>query len=170
MLAMQNRHVALRIVLCIDFGHLRWRGFRFGQRSPLAVADPSALLSRRSINVEEAHRFAILLQLILDVAFKCQRLGMGKIDARVIQILAVVNADGNKPAGLGMRLIAGPLEDRDSAQIGRVRLGFGDLAGILRGAEMRKTNAAEPTARLPLSTIDLNLAMTRSTSLDNNQN
>ena len=145
MLPVQNRHVALRIVLCIDFGHLRWRGFRFGQRSPLAVADPSALLSRRSINVEEAHRVAILLQLILDVAFKCQRLGMCKVDARVIQILAIVNADGDKPGGLGMRFIAGPLEYCHSSQIGSVRLGFSDLARILRmrGNEKNKRSGTK---------------------------
>jgi hypothetical protein len=32
-----------------------------------------------------------------------------------------------------MRFIAGPLKDRDSAQVWRIRFGFGDLAGILRG-------------------------------------
>ncbi len=76
---------------------------------------------------------AIVLELILDVALQCERLGLGEIDAGVIEILPVVDANGNKTAGLGMRFIAGPLEDRDSAQVWRIRFGFGDLAGILRG-------------------------------------
>ena len=74
-----------------------------------------------------------MLELVLYVALQCERLGLGEIDTGVIEVLAVIDTDGNETAGLGMRFIAGPLEHRDSAQVGRVRVGFRDLPGILRG-------------------------------------
>jgi hypothetical protein len=65
---------------------------------------------------------------------------MCKVDAGVIKILAIVDANWNNPGGLGMRLIAGPLEDRNSPQIWSIRLGFCNLARILR---MRSENENE---------------------------
>ena len=138
MLAVQNGHVALRIVVFVHFGHLRWRGFGLRQRPQLAIAHPSALLASRGVNVEQPHRLAIPLELILNVTFERERLGMGEIDAGVIQVLAVEDADGNEARGLGMGFIAGPLVHRDRAQVGRVRVRLGDLAGILCGRGRRE--------------------------------
>jgi hypothetical protein len=155
MFAVQNRHVALRIIFSIDFGHLLWRGFRFGQRSPLPVANPSPLHSSRSINIEEAHRVAILLQLIFHVAFESQRLRVRKVDAGVIKILAIVDAHRNKPGGLGMCLIAGPLKDCDSAQNWSVSFRFSDLARILRMRsqnENERSGGDQPSCLYPQST------------------
>src|SRR5579863_5950696 len=132
MLAVQDGHVALRIVLLVNLGYFS-RSFSFRERFPLAVAHPSALLARGGVNVEQARRLAVLLKLILDVAFKREWLGMGEIDACVVQVLAVVDTDRNQARSFGMRLIAGPLVDRDGAQVRRVGVGLGDLAGILRG-------------------------------------
>jgi hypothetical protein len=101
---------------------------------------------------------AIVLELILDVAFERERLGMIEIDAGVIEILAVVDADGNEAAGLGMRFVTGPLEDRDSAQVWRIRVGFGDLAGILRGgweSESKRSESEQHGCFYPQSSYTL---------------
>jgi hypothetical protein len=58
---------------------------------------------------------------------------MGEIDAGVIQILAVVDTDGNEACSLGMGFIAGPFIYRNRAHVRRVRVWLGDLAGILSG-------------------------------------
>ena len=92
----------------------------------------------RAIHIEQPHGLAIPLELILDLALQCERLRLGQIDARVIQVLAVVDADGNHPPGLGMRLISRPLVNPDRAHVGRVRVRLGNLAWILPGRGERE--------------------------------
>ena len=91
MLAVQNGHVALRIVF-VDLRHLHRRGLWLGQRLQLAVSHPCPLLPGGIINVEEAHRLAVQLELVLDLAFKGKRRGPGKVDPRVLEFLPVVDA------------------------------------------------------------------------------
>ena len=133
MLAVQGGRIALRIVVGVDLGHLRRSGLGAGHRFPLAEADPGTLLLACSVHVEESHGLAVLEKLVLHVAIEGNRRGTGEIVIRVLQLLAVVDADGNEAAGLGFGLVAGPLKDRNGAQCGRVLAGVRDLAGILRG-------------------------------------
>ena len=137
MLAVQDGIVALRVIVCVDLGHLPWCGTRHGHRQVFAVAHPGALLARGSFNVEAADGFAVCKKLVFDVARKGKREWAGEIYIRVLEVVAVINADGHEAAGFGMSLVAGPLEDRDGAHCGRVIVGLCDLAWILRGTGKR---------------------------------
>src|SRR6202034_1376246 len=98
-----------------------------------AVAHPGALLEGRVLDDVETDVLAVVLELVLDVALEGERLGLGEVDAAVLELVAVKDADRNEAAGLGMLLIAGPLKDRDGAELRGVAR-VGDLAGILCGS------------------------------------
>ena len=70
------------------------------------------------------------------------RLRTCEIDVAILQSLAVVNGDGDEPAGLGLALVAGPLKDADGAQVGRIFGFLGHLAGILRRRQPRRQTGA----------------------------
>ena len=99
-----------------DDGHLRGGDLGLGQRPPLAIADPRALLLHRMLNIKEADRLAIVLKLVLHFASERQRFGARQVDTRIFQRLTVKDADWNQTAGLGVVLVAGPLQHRDRAQ------------------------------------------------------
>ena len=168
MLAVQHGLVALRIVF-VDLRHLRRRGLWLGQRLPLAVAHPRALLPAGILDVEEAHGLAVLLELVLHLAFERERLGPGQVDAPILEFLAVVDAHGHEAAGLGVVRVAGPLEHGDGAQLRRVFVGVGDLAGILRARRERSGQRGSYQRRCRYPQASWTPAMTLSTHLDNNR-
>ena len=69
----------------------------------------------------------------------------------VLKFLPVVDADGHNAAGLGMVLVARPLQHGNGAQRGRVLICVGDLAGILRCApgEQRPARSNQHRCRYP---------------------
>ena len=133
MLAVQDRAVALRIVVNPDSRQfpLRRPGPSSGHRLPRTIAHPGALLLPCVLDVEEAHRLAVLFQLVLHLAGQGQRLGPGNVDASILQLAAVQHGHGNQAAGLGLARLAGPLEDRDRSQFGRLLAGFRHLSWVL---------------------------------------
>ena len=78
-------------------------------------------------------------KLVLDFAGQRHRLGARQINAAILQSFTVVHGDGNKPAGLGLAFVAGPLQNTDGAQLGAFLSFLGHLAGILgAGGRSRK--------------------------------
>ena len=130
---------------CVGAGLGLGSGFHW----PKPTQEP--LLLACAVDIEDAHGLAIQHELILDFAFEGDRRRAGQVDAGIFEILAVVDADGNQPAVLGMGLVAGPLENPNGAQRGRILVGDCDLALILRALQA----ARRQTAQLPLSRSEL---------------
>ena len=113
-----------------------------GKRLPCAIADPRALLLAGVLDVEEAYRSAILLEFVLDLSGQGKGLGAGHVNAAILKLVGqnaplIKDGDGDQAAGLGAACIAGPLEDGNGAQFGRVLAALGHLAGILRAERQR---------------------------------
>jgi len=91
---MEDGLVALRIVF-VDFGNLLGRRGGFGQGLQFAESNPGVLLAAGLIDDKQADIFAVLLELVLDLALEGKRLRLGHVDAGVFEILAVVDANGD---------------------------------------------------------------------------
>lgn len=136
---MQDGTVIFRIVVRVNFDSLalsagnlgRGAGGNKGLQDSLAY--PRALCLTRALNIEEANGSAIELELVLDAAIEGEGLGTGEINAAILELLTVVDADGDEAAGLGMAGVAGEFENGDGAEDRRIFVVLFDLAGILGG-------------------------------------
>lgn len=132
---MQSRAVTLRIaapdffagqLICLCRNRL-W----FGQSLPNTESNPGTLLLASTIDVEQAHSLAILLQFVLNLAAEGQRRRPRQVDTTILQILAIVDCDWHEPAGLGMTFLAGPLQHPDGAHCWAVLTRLGHLPWVL---------------------------------------
>ena len=92
------------------------------------------------LDVEEANGLAVLLEFVFDFAGQGQRLGTGQVDAAILKLAVIEHGDGDEAAGFGLARFAGPFENSNGAQFGRVLAGFGHLAGVLGQAAARRAD------------------------------
>jgi hypothetical protein len=88
---------------------LRRRKLGLGERLPHAEPNPRPLLLASPVDIKQAHGLAILLEFVLNLAAEGKWRRLREVDAAILQYLAVVYADRDEAASLGMTFGAGPL-------------------------------------------------------------